>query len=99
MHSWGYFVKWITFCGDGDVQVGQSVLAGGHQVRVDRKVVLGIAERLYALEPQAFGGLQKRSHDTSVEIVHEKQFQLSAVSPLQDLARPIRKAASFEGTE
>jgi hypothetical protein len=52
-------VKGVTFCGDRNVQIGQSVSTGGHQIHIHRKVVFGVAERFDALEAHAFGRIQK----------------------------------------
>ena len=39
--------KGATFCGNRDVQVGQSVLAGGNKIHIDWEVVPGITEFFY----------------------------------------------------
>ena len=86
-----------TFSGNRDVQIDQSVLTAGHQVHVHWKVVFSVAERLDAPEAQALGCFQKRSHDAGVEIFHEKEVQLPAISPSQDLVSFGCETGTLEG--
>ena len=75
----------LTFCGNREVQFGQRISTCGHKIHIHWKVVCGVAQSFDTLEAQALGCFQKRSHDASVEILHEAEIQLAAVSPSQDL--------------
>jgi len=88
-----------AFCGNRDVQIGQSTTAGGNQIHIHRKVFFGVAERFDAPEGQASGCFQERSDDASVEVFHEKEVQLPAVSPSQDLTISGKGTGSLEGAE